>query len=167
MSALLTGRSLNLNVVKEPMKNPLLVVITFALLLIVFFTGCNDRPQNVENAETSVIEAERDLEVAKAEANAEVRIYKQEMNNAIVENNRIIANFKEQISNEDGNTKAAYEEKIAEVEKLNHEMKQKLDNYNHTNRENWDSFKEDFSSNMKNLENSLDDFFTGRKTATN
>lgn len=149
------------------MKNHLFVVVAFALLSIVLLTGCNDRPQNVENAETSVIEAERDLEVAKAEANAEVRIYRQEMNNAIVENNRIIANIKEQISSEDGDTKAAYKEKIAEVEKLNHELKQKLDNYNHTNRENWNTFRDDFSSNMENLENSLDDFFTGRKTATN
>lgn len=149
------------------MKNTLLVVIALTLLPSVILTSCNNRPQKVENTETNIIEAERDLEVAKAEVNAEVRIFRQEMNNAIVKNNRKIADIKEQILNEEGDAKSAYEKRIVEMVTSNHEMKQKLDNYNHTSRENWISFKTDFSSSMENLENSLEDFFTGRKMVTN
>lgn len=149
------------------MRKKLLGVFALAVCFNAILTGCNDRPQKVENAETPVVEAERDLEVAKAEANAEVRIFRQEMNNAIVENNRTIATIKEQISNEEGEAKTTYEERIAELVISNHDMKQKLDNYNHTNRENWNSFKEDFSSSMENLKNSLENFFAERKTTTN
>jgi len=150
------------------MKNRLPVFITALLLIIAVFSGCNDREYSVENAETGVIEAERDLEIATAEAQAEVRIFRQEMNNQIVENNRNISTIKERILNEEDTTKRSeYEERITDLEKTNQDLKQQLDGYNHTNRENWDDFRDGFSNNIDNLGDSLDDFFTGRTTATN
>lgn len=149
------------------MKN-LLFGITTIILISLFLTQACDRPSNdIESAETSVIEAERDLEMALSEIEADVRIFRQEIANEIRENNLAIVDIKEKIEDEEAEIKAAHEVRIAGLERTNTELKRQIDNFRITNRSSWDDFKKQFSNSMDDLGNSLDDFFSDTTTSSN
>lgn len=149
------------------MKKSIIAITTIALLSLFVTISCDRSSDNMERAETSVIEAERDLEIAKSEIEADIRIYRQEIANEIRENNTTIAEIKDKIQNEEAEVKAAHEVRITELERTNRDLKRQIDNYRVTNRDNWDTFKEEFSSAMDNLGNSLDDFFSRTTTSIN
>lgn len=56
------------------MKCSIVIVTTFTLIAAFVFSGCDRQSNKMERAETSVIEANRDLEIAKAKVEAELRI---------------------------------------------------------------------------------------------
>ncbi|MDZ7755818.1 hypothetical protein [Rhodohalobacter sp.] len=147
------------------MKIPLIII---AAVLSVFVTqGCDKGSNDLELAEVAVIEAERDLEIAQSEIEANIGIFRQEIENKIMENNLTIADIKERIQDEDAEIKAAYEVRIEKLERTNSEMKRKMDNFRYTSRDNWDDFKDKFSSSMDDLGNSLNDFFSKTTTSLN
>ncbi len=144
------------------------IVATITLFAGIFLMGC-DRPSNeMENAEISVIEADRDLEIAKSKVEAEIKMYRAENDDLIMEYNRTISEIKRKINNEtDAETKVRLEKKLTEHEATHRELKREMDNYKASDRENWDDFKDSFSSRMNDLGDSLDDFFsTSGITAT-
>jgi transposase-like protein len=140
---------------------------TITLISVLVISGCDNASNKMERAEVSVIESERDLEIAKSEVEAEVQIYRQEVSNDIMANNRAIAEIKERIQNEDEAARADHNSRIAELELENREMKRKMDNYRVVDKENWSEFKEQFSSAMDDLEYSLDNFFSTATTSRN
>ena len=146
------------------MKKSLFLITTMALSFAFFVQSC-DRPDQMERAQTDVIEAERDLSQAQTEVEADVRIYRQEVANDIRENNLAIADIKTRLQDEDAETRAAHQTRIAELERKNNDLKRQMDNYSVTNRDHWENFKDQFSNNMDDLGNSLDDFFS-RSTTT-
>jgi len=148
------------------MKKSIFVITTLTILSVFVTLACDRASNDMERAETTVIEAERDLEIAQTEIEAEVQIYRQETANDIMENNLAIAKIKEDIKDEDAETKAAYEVRIADLERTNKDLKRQIDNYSITNRDHWDEFKKDFRSSMDDLGNSLGDFFS-RATSSN
>jgi hypothetical protein len=149
------------------MKNPLIGIITITLLSLFLTQACDRASNDVQNAESSVIEAERDLEIAQSEIEADVRIYRQEIANKIRENNIAIADIKEKIQDEEPEIKAAHEVRIANIERLNSELKREIDNFRVTNRDSWDDFKDQFSDSMDDLGNSLENFFSETTTSRN
>jgi tRNA G10 N-methylase Trm11 len=149
------------------MKNSLIIMTTITLISVLVISGCDNASNKMERAEVSVIESERDLEIAKSEVEAEVQIYRQEVSNDIMANNRAIAEIKERIQNEDEAARADHNSRIAELELENREMKRKMDNYRVVDKENWSEFKEQFSSAMDDLEYSLDNFFSTATTSRN
>lgn len=138
---------------------------TFTLLFAFTALSCDSSPDDLEKAENSVIEAERDLDVAQSEIEAEIRMYRQEIANDIKNNNQAIAVIKDKIENEVGEVKETYETRIEEIERNNDNLKRQIDNYHVTNRDHWNDFKEGFSSSMDDLGNSLEDFFTTTTTS--
>jgi len=149
------------------MKKQLFILTTFAIMFAFVAQSCDSSSNEMERAQTDVIEAERDLEVAQTEIEADVRIFRQEAANDIRENNVAIADIKEKIQHEDADVKAANEVRIAELESTNDSLKHKMDNYRVTNRDNWNDFKDDFNSDMSDLGSSLDGFFSRTTTSRN
>ena len=146
------------------MKNLIGILTTVTLIAAFILSGCDrpsDRSDRVEDAEVSVIEAERDLEIATSEVEAEVRIYRAENSDRIMEYNRTIGDIKQRINNEtDSEVKARYETKLDGYEETHRELKREMDNYSASGRENWNDFKDSFSNRMDDLGDSLDDFFS-------
>ena len=146
------------------------ILTSIALIAALVFTGCDgqsNRTSQVEDAETSVIESNRDLEIAKAEVEADYRIYKTENENRMEEHNRTIEEIRERINNEsDNEVRARHETRLQEYEVKQRDLKRDMDNYNVSGRENWDSFKNSFSNRMDDLGDSLDNFFSSRTTTT-
>jgi len=152
------------------MKHSTGILTTITLIAVLVFTGC-DRPSNqsnqMENAETSVIESNRDLEIAKAEVEAEYRIYRTKNADRMTENNRTIEDIKEKISNEpDSEVRARHENRLQEYEVKQRELNREMDNYRVSGRESWNSFKDSFSNRMDDLGDSLDNFFSTSGTTT-
>jgi hypothetical protein len=149
------------------MKTSQILIITTILFTIFVTQACDRSSNDLENAETSLIEAERDLEIAQSEIEADVRMFRQEMASEIRENNVAITDIEKKIQDEKADVKAAYEVRIAEFEQENNDLKREIDNYSITDRDSWDDFKDQFSSSMNDLGNSLDDFFSEPTTSIN
>lgn len=147
------------------MKKSIFVITTITIMFALTALSCDSNPDRMERAETSVIEAERDVDIAQTEIESEIRIYRQEIANDIRENNMAIAEIKEKIETEEGDIKETYETRIADLERNNDNLKRQIDNYRVTNRDHWNDFKQDFTNNMDDLGNSLDDFFTTTTTS--
>lgn len=149
------------------MKYSIGILTTVALFAAFILSGC-DRPSNkMEDAETSVIEANRDLEIATSEVKAELQIYRAENANRMVEYNRTIEEIKQKINNEsDSEVRARHETKLERYEANHRDLKHEMDNYKVSGRENWDDFKDSFSDRMDDLGDSLNDFFSTASTTT-
>lgn len=141
-------------------------IITATTLITAFaLTGCDSPSNKMDKAETSVIEANRDLEIAKSEVEAELAMYRAENSDRIMDFNRTISSIKQKINSESNNVvKASYESKLAGFEDTHRDLKREIDNYKASGRENWDDFKDSFSSRMDDLGNSLNDFFSTTNT---
>jgi hypothetical protein len=149
------------------MKYSIVIITTITLIAAFALSGCDRPSNNVEKAETSVIEADRDLEIAKTELEAELRKYRAENSDRVVEYNRTIEEIKQQISNEpNSEVKARHEARLAEYEKTHIDLKREMDNYQVSGRDNWNNFKDSFSDKMDDLGDSLDEFFSDSRTAT-
>jgi hypothetical protein len=149
------------------MKKSILLITTITIMFAFVVQSC-DRPDNqMERAQTDLIEAERDLDIAQSEVEADVQIYRQEVANDIRENNLAIADIKSKILVEDAERRAALEVRIAEIERNSSDLKRQIDNYRITNRDNWDDFKDQFSKDMNDLGDSLDDFFSRTTVSRN
>jgi hypothetical protein len=149
------------------MKKSILLITTITIMFAFVVQSC-DRPDNqMERAQTDLIEAERDLDIAQSEVEADVQIYRQEVANDIRENNLAIADIKSKIQVEDAERRAALEVRIAEIERNSSDLKRQIDNYRITNRDNWDDFKDQFSKDMNDLGDSLDDFFSRTTVSRN
>lgn len=149
------------------MKSSTFAITMFAIIFAFTAQSCDRSSDNMESAQTDVIEADRDLEIAQSEIEADVQIYRQKTASDIRDNNLAISDIKDRIENEDQDTRAAHHTRIAELEKENSDLKRKIDNYRITDRNNWDQFRDDFSSSMDDLGNSLDNFFSRTTTSSN
>jgi len=149
------------------MKKSIIAIATLTLLSVFSIQACDRASNDMERAETDVIEAERDLDIAQTEIEADVQIYRQEMAGEFRDNNVEIAEIKDKIQHEDADVKAANEVRIAEYERTNNDLQREIDNYSVSDRDNWDNFKDQFSSNMNDLSNSLDNFFSRTTSSRN
>jgi F0F1-type ATP synthase membrane subunit b/b' len=140
-----------------------------AVMLIAAFvlSGCDSRTDRMEEAEISAVESNRDLEIANSEMDAELQIFRIKHDGLIKENNRSIGQIKERIKNEaDMEVRVRHEQKLAELEKENRDLKREIDNYKASEKENWNDFKVSFNDKMDDLGESLKNFFSTGSTTT-
>lgn len=128
-----------------------ILVLALALVTGAFLTSCNTPAEKVENAQTNVEEANKDLDVAQEEYLTDIANYRKETAEKIAANEQSVAEFKERIKNEKKTAKADYEKKIAALEQKNSDMKKKLDDYKEEGKENWEKFKTEFSHDMDEI----------------
>lgn len=122
----------------------------------VIFTSCNPESK-VEQANQDVEKAENDLEKAKTDAevaNNEWMTYREQQEQKIKENEASIAAYREM--EKDAKYKAKYREKINELEEKNNELRTRIgEDHKNDNKEQWESFKREFSHDMDELGRSL------------
>jgi len=147
------------------MKKSTIVITTITMMFAFTALSC-ERSDKMERAQIDVIEAERDLSIAQTEVESEVRIFRQETANDIRKNNLAIADIKRRIQDEDAESRAAHQVRVTELERKNNDLKRQMDNYSVTNRDHWESFKDQFSTNMDDLGNSLNNFFSRSSTTS-
>ena len=143
------------------MKYSIGILTTVLLMATFMLSACDSSSKKMDEAETSVIEANRDLKIAKSEVEAELQIYRVKNADRIMEFNRTISEIKQKIENEsDLDVKNKLGKKLDEYEETHRELKREINNYQASGRENWDDFKDSFSNRMDDLGNSLKNFFS-------
>lgn len=111
---------------------------------------------------------ERNDEIERAEVQAEYGIYKTENEKRMMRYERRIQNLKREISNEsDMETRERLEMQLEDHEEIHQELKQEMNDFEVSERDDWDEFKNDFSDKMDDFGDSLDNFFSSSSRASN
>ncbi|WP_144080022.1 hypothetical protein [Flectobacillus major] len=114
--------------------------------------SCINTPaQRVRNAQNKVVEANKDLNKANEEYVADIQNYRHEIADKILENNQSIAKLNAQKKLGQAPDNIEYNQKVADLEQKNNEMRVKLDNYKLEGKDQWQVFKTKFSQDMDNL----------------
>ena len=140
-----------------------MVTLTAAFIL----SGCDNKSNKVDRAETNVAQAEQDLENANRELDAELREFRTENAERIDEFNRKINEIEQKIENEsDDEIRKDLKKKLDELEESYSDLKNEMNNYKAAGRDNWEEFKDSFANKMDDLGDSLDNFFSPRTTTS-
>lgn len=135
-------------------------------MAVLVLIGCDSSFDELERIDVSAVESSKNDEVANSKVNAEIKAFRIEAANKIMANNRSFGEIREKIKVEiDIEVKFRNEKMLSEFKKTNRDLKRELDDYNISDRENWDVFKDNFSSKMDDLENSFNDFFSNSTTS--
>lgn len=149
------------------MKYSIGILTTVTLAAVFMLSACDSSSKKVDKAEAAVVEANQDLEIAKSEVEAELRIFRAKNSSRIMEYNRTISEIKQKIENEsDMEVRKRLEEKLGEIEASHRALKREMNNYQASGTENWDDFKISFSNRMDDLGNSLEYFFSPKATTS-
>lgn len=143
-------------------KKTILILITASLVTVVLLTGCDNPKQKVGNAQSAVIESNKDLKQANRELISDIDQYRREATEKIAANDSTITAFKSNIANETGDAKAASEKQLAILEQKNRDMKKKLADYKGEGKEQWETFKTKFSHDLDSLSNVFKDLIPGK-----
>jgi hypothetical protein len=125
-----------------------------------FILSCSSPAEKVENAEAGVQQANDDLDKAQEEYTADVKLFRQETDLIIAENEKEIAAINVKIKKNTSTKRAEYEKQITILEQKNKELKQQMDNYKADTNKDWQLFKTKFSKDLKELGLALKNFVT-------
>ncbi len=139
------------------MLKSILQVITMMCITISIFTGCKSPSEKVESAVENVVEADEALEKANDEYKADMETYRAETAAKIVENEKMITDFRARVELEKKSARADYNEKIDKLNQKNSDLKMKLDGYNADGKEKWETFKTEFNRDMDELGQAFND----------
>jgi hypothetical protein len=143
----------------QVMTNLILSLCASTLMMsAILIGGCSTSAEKVENAQKDVTQANIDLDKANRAYEEDIANYRAETDNKILANNKSIAEFNARIELEKKEAQADYRKKIVELEQKNSDMKKKLDDYKMTGKENWETFKTEFSRDMDELGKALSGF---------
>lgn len=149
----------------EKAKNKMLrvLIMTLAIGATLIFTSCNSPAEKVEKAEIDLLKAERNLENANAEYLKDVESYTIKSRDRINANNQRIIEFNARIDGMEKEARADYKVQIHKLEQKNSGLKKRLDEYKAEAKENWQSFKTEFTNDMNELGLLLKSFMSNEK----
>ena len=139
------------------MKKSFLTLSSLIIIIGTLIASCNSSAEKIEKAEDNVIEARKDLTVAREAYLKEIEDYRLETADKINTNNTNIIILKAKIEDQKKDVKAMYKNKLAELELKNSEMKKKMEEYKSNGKENWDAFKTEFNHDMEELGKAFND----------
>ncbi len=143
------------------MKKTIFTLAIATFMLGIVLTSCQSSENKVENAQDNLQDAQKKLDNANQALNQAVKDsiqqFKQESQAIIVLNDKKIAEFKAKISKQKKENRDQYEKTLAELERKNAAMKQKLSNYKDEELNAWQSFKREVNYDMKELGDAIKD----------
>jgi len=139
------------------MKKTILALAIFTFMTGIILTSRSNSAQKVDKAQLNVIEANKKLDDANKEYLADMENYRRETTNKFAANDQSITEFKARIEHDKKAAKAAYNKKLADLERKNSEMKKKMDDYKAKGKDNWEKFKTEFNHEMDELDKAFKD----------
>ena len=133
------------------MKKSILALAACTLITGAVIVSCSPSENKVENAKEDVIDAQKDLNEANEQYTAEVEAYKQEMMKEIEANDKAIADMEAKIEKDKKGTDSKYKEHVAYLKQKNEELKKELKEFKADGKDGWETFKKEFSHDMKEL----------------
>lgn len=126
-----------------------------------FVMGCSkSSDKKVEDAQAAVVEAQETADAAVAENIAwkDWQSFKADVEAAIAANDKIIANYKNLMTDASGKIKANYNKSIDALEAQNKALKARLDAYKDDGKTSWEVFAQEFKTDMDELGTALKGF---------
>lgn len=133
------------------MKNRLFNLASIVFVSGILFTGCNMNNKNADKSQDKVHDAKQNVVEANQALNNAIEEFKKESEEIFAANEKRIAEFKVKIAEEKLENKAILEKRLDEMEQKNIEMKKKLASYKNDGNEKWNTFKDEFNHDMKEL----------------
>ena len=130
------------------MKNSILYLSAFALITVTVISGCDSPAQRVTNAKNNVTDAKNNLDLANQDYMIDMENFRKKTADKIAANDKSIAEFKKNTVLKNKETNHDNVQQLAELEKRNHDLKQRMDDYNGTGKDNWETFKTQFNQDM-------------------
>ena len=137
--------------------NRIIYLSIFILIAAVIIKGCISPEGKVKAAEKKVVESLQDLNKARDNFADDVKKFRKEMEQKIVDNEMKIADFNFKIANEKLKDKLEYQEKTLALELRNKAMKKRMDDYKGNDIAVWESFKSEYNNDMNALQKSIRD----------
>jgi len=145
------------------MKKPIIILAAVAFAAMSFFAGCESPEQKVADAQEEVADAKENLADKKYDAKVERKAdakeweqFKAESKAKIVSNDKKIAELKIRMTQSGQLEEVVYKERIISLEKKNTELRKRMETYD-ANQNDWASFKREFSKDMENLGQAIED----------
>jgi hypothetical protein len=134
--------------------------MSFASLLMVgsLLVSCSTPAEKVDKAEDDSREAKKELRIAKAEYEKEMKAYRKTSEEKIAANELKIAEFKARGSTQKATAKADYEKNVEELNRKNTDMKMRLDSFKFDSKTKWEAFKFELNQDMDELGQAINDF---------
>lgn len=133
------------------MKNKLFNLAAIVFVSGTMLTGCNMMDKKADSSQDKVEDAKQNVAEANQALNNAIEQFKKESEEIIAANEKSIAEFKVKIAEEKAGNKAILEKRLDEMEQKNKEMKKKLASYKNDGNEKWNTFKDEFNHDMKEL----------------
>lgn len=140
------------------MKNKIIKLVSVAIITGAIFTACQSSAQKVETAKNEAFKAQQDLNKAVQDSISDYQQFKKEQEEKLIAHDKSIAEFKAKIAKEKKANRATYEKELARIEKKNSDAKKKLAGFKKSSKEEWESFKTEFSHDMDELVKALKNF---------
>lgn len=135
------------------LKNGILFTST-----VLFLTSCNSTVNRFDAAKEDVIDSRKDFVKAQDEHKVELANFRNTSNKVILQNEQKISDFKAREKNTKHSIRVEEEKQYDALKEKNIALKSRLDEFKDTSKENWDSFRVEFSRDMESFGTSIKDF---------
>ncbi|MDP4826573.1 MAG: hypothetical protein NWR73_02735 [Flavobacteriales bacterium] len=127
-------------------------------MMTTLFAGCSSSTEKLDRAEENVTEAKENLVQANQNYLTDMEDFKKNTATQIAANEQSIVEFKARIADQKKEAKADYEKEINDLDQKNTDMRKKLDDFQTDTESGWESFKDEFSSDMSDLGDAFKNF---------
>jgi predicted nucleic acid-binding Zn-ribbon protein len=141
------------------MKNTIKLFIGL-VLAVSLLTGCESSEEKVEEAKENLDEAQKELEIANEEYLKDFEQFKLEAANKIEANNKSIKDFNDRIADKKMKAKEMYQNKIADLDQKNTDLKKRMEDFKVEEKEDWEEFKVEFGNDLDTLGMAISKVFT-------
>jgi len=133
------------------MKIKIIALAASTFLISAILNSCNAPTEKIDFVQNNYIESNKDLGINKDEYLVDVAIYRIETADKIAAYEKNLVDLKARIAMEKNDNKTEYDNKIAELENKDTDMKMKMINYKIDGKENWEIFNKQFKYDMDEL----------------
>jgi|GEM_PF-1326618 hypothetical protein len=120
-------------------------------------TACSTSEEKLEDARENVDAANEELNAAEVAYQEDVAMYRRLSNERITANGQRIADFNARIAKDKLITTEEYKKDMADLNQKNSDLQKKIDGYELSTQDKWETFKMEFSREMDEINAKIED----------
>ena len=135
--------------------------------------SCKSNAEKQEDAVENVQEAQDDLNAVQVESQSDSikakgskeqwEAFKQDVNATIAKNEQRIKELNEDIKKQGKKIDVSYQKNVDDLHEKNEDLRAKMKSYENDKKQDWESFRKEFNSDMSDLGNALKNFTLNNK----
>jgi uncharacterized protein YeaO (DUF488 family) len=139
------------------MLNRTFAFVSIGYLIAATLTGCTDSSgKKLVDAQQGADTIRQQPASADDTRDQDWQTFKSESEQKISANEDMIDSLRERIKRSDVKLKSRYRKSAEDLERKNAELKSKLAEYKHDGKDDWDTFKHDFTTDLNKVEKELE-----------